>query len=364
MLAGRTFGQLAQILPTSQMRPIPSLDLGNPEVSIIPDRELAAKAGLTTEQIGVAVDVLLDGRKIDDFKFEGEEIDLTVEGDESFVAKSQDFAGLHLATSNGRLVTLGSVARIEDAAGPEQINHVERRRTITISIVPPDDVPLETAIRTIREEVVAPLTAQGEIGGLYRMRLAGTADDLEVTLRALRGEFILAIVISYLLMSALFESFLYPFVIMFSVPLAAVGGFLGLALMNLFVSQPMDTLTMLGFIILIGTVVNNAILIVHQALNLIRRESLEPVDAIRESVRSRIRPIFMSTTTSVLGMLPLVIFPGAGSELYRGIGSVVIGGLTVSTLFTLVVVPTLFSLVMTARARVKAAAVAIGGGGG
>ena len=106
---------------------------------------------------------------------------------------------------------------------------------------------------------------------------------------------------------------------------------------------------MLGFVILIGTVVNNPILIVHQSLNLVREQNLRPREAILESVRTRIRPILMTTLTTVLGLMPLVLFPGAGSELYRGLGSVVLGGLLVSTVFTLVLVPTLFSLVMDAK---------------
>jgi len=111
-------------------------------------------------------------------------------------------------------------------------------------------------------------------------------------------------------------------------------------------------LTMLGFVILIGTVVNNPILIVHQSLNLMREKNLPPNTAIIESVRTRVRPIFMTTLTTVLGLLPLVLFPGAGSELYRGLGSVVLGGLLVSTIFTLVLVPTLFSLMLDAKSVV------------
>jgi HAE1 family hydrophobic/amphiphilic exporter-1 len=153
-------------------------------------------------------------------------------------------------------------------------------------------------------------------------------------------------------MAALFASFLYPLVIMFSVPLAAAGGFAGLWLVsNLIEYQSLDVLTMLGFIILIGTVVNNAILIVHQSLNHMRHEGMERREAIREAVRNRIRPIFMSTTTSVFGMMPLVLFRGAGSELYRGLGSVVVGGLALSTIFTLFLIPALFSLVLDARVK-------------
>jgi HAE1 family hydrophobic/amphiphilic exporter-1 len=188
----------------------------------------------------------------------------------------------------------------------------------------------------------------------------------------LLARFIWALLVTYLLMCALFESFLLPLVIMFSVPLAVVGGFAGLRIVhNISMNNPtiapqqLDVLTMLGFVILIGVVVNNAILIVHQSLNFIRGAEGEPVlhpnDAIAESVRTRIRPIMMSVLTSVGGMLPLVLFPGAGSEMYRGLGSVVVGGLIVSTVFTLVLVPLMFGLVYDMQTAVNTA---LGWGGG
>jgi len=174
-----------------------------------------------------------------------------------------------------------------------------------------------------------------------------------------------AILVTYLLMCALFESFLYPLVILFTVPLAIVGGFAGLKIVHEITladptkaPQQLDVLTMLGFVILIGVVVNNAILLVHQALNFMRGEAesgetpinpMAPIDAIVESVKTRTRPILMSVLTSVGGMLPLVMVPGSGSEMYRGLGSVVVGGLLVSTIFTLLLVPLLFSLVMDMR---------------
>lgn len=160
-------------------------------------------------------------------------------------------------------------------------------------------------------------------------------------------------------MAALFENFIYPLIIMFSVPLAAAGGFIGLQLVNVYIDalgqppQYLDIITMLGFVLLIGIVVNNAILIVHQALNNIRDGKMEPRVAIRESVRSRIRPIYMSSVTSVFGMAPLVLTPGAGSEFYRGLGSVVVGGLLVSTVFTIFLVPALLSLALDAFAWIK-----------
>jgi hydrophobic/amphiphilic exporter-1 (mainly G- bacteria), HAE1 family len=142
-------------------------------------------------------------------------------------------------------------------------------------------------------------------------------------------------------MAALFENFLYPLIIMVTVPLAAAGGFLGLGVVNLFTTQPLDILTMLGFIILIGIVVNNAILIVHQALNNIRKYGMEYREAVLASTRSRLRPIYMTAATSIFGMLPLVVAPGPGSELYRGLGSVILGGIALSTIFTVFIIPSL-----------------------
>jgi len=153
---------------------------------------------------------------------------------------------------------------------------------------------------------------------------------------------ILAVIITYLLMAALFGNFFYPLIIMVTLPLAAAGGFIGLWVVNTFIAkQALDILTMLGFIILIGIVVNNAILIVHQSLNLVRKHGMGHKEAVLEATHTRLRPIFMSTLTSLFGMLPLILAPGPGSEFYRGLGSVITGGLAFSTLFTLFVIPAL-----------------------
>ena len=151
-------------------------------------------------------------------------------------------------------------------------------------------------------------------------------------------------------MAGLFESWTYPLVIILSVPLAAVGGVACLWFMNVVTPQPLDILTMLGFVILIGTAMNNAILIVHYSIQLMA-EGADARQAVVASVASRIRPIFMTTGTTVLGLLPLVVMPGSGSELYRGLGCVVLGGLVVSTMLTLFLVPSFFSLLMELRRR-------------
>lgn len=351
-LGGEVFQQTMRLMPTAQVRPVPNLDLGDPELRVTTDRRRAAELGISNRDLGFAVSALVDGVKASDYTYQGREIDLMVRGPREFQHRTHLLEQLPIATPRGDLVTLGSLADIELTSGPTQINHMERRRSVLIQVVPPDDLALQAAAEMLDTEILQPLRASGRLDGGFTARLAGAADQLAQMLQTLKWNIILALIITYLLMAALFESFLYPLVIMVSVPLAALGGFIGLALLNMFSYQALDVLTMLGFIILIGTVVNNAILVVHQSLNHIREDGMAPREAIRESTRTRIRPIFMSVTTSVFGMLPLVLFPGAGSELYRGLGSVVVGGLVVSTIFTLFLVPPLFSLVMDGKQAV------------
>ena len=196
----------------------------------------------------------------------------------------------------------------------------------------------------VRNDVVATLVEEGLPPGM-KLQLSGAADDLAETWGALQLNLVVALVIVYLVISVLYESLVFPLIIMLSVPLATAGGLLGLALLNTYIAQPLDMLTMLGFVILIGIVVNNAILLVDQALQN-SRSGMDSQNAILQATRNRIRPIFMSTLTSIFGLLPLAVFPGAGSELYRGLGSVVIGGLSLSALLTLAIIPPLLSLLL------------------
>jgi HAE1 family hydrophobic/amphiphilic exporter-1 len=357
---GEILGQVGEM--EWQAHPIPSLDLSSPEIHVVPRVIQANEMQVTASDLGYSVDVLIDGAYATDFFLNNDKIDLTIMGSSTYAGRTQDLEGLPMATPSGALVPLMSLATVQISSGPEQINHRERQRSITIQVAPPPDVALESAIDTIEQEILSPLRQSGRLGVDYTITLSGTADKLRQTWLSFRWVMVLALLVTYLLMAALFESWLFPLVIMMSVPLGAVGGVMGLRLLGTYqtmttavfgwpVTAPpaLDVLTMLGFVILIGTTVNNAILIVHQTLNFMREDSFLPRQAILESVRTRIRPIFMTTATTVFGLLPLVLFRGAGSELYRGLGSVVLGGLVVSTIFTLFLVPTLFSLLMDAR---------------
>jgi HAE1 family hydrophobic/amphiphilic exporter-1 len=277
-------------------------------------------------------------------------------GPENSIRETQGISNIPVVTSSGTIVPVRSLADVRITEGALGIRHRERRRTVTLQISPPDNIALETAMEIVRNQVVAPLRQQG-VPDTVGMTLSGEADQLTKTWNAMVWQLLLAIVIVFLVMAVLFESFLYPFIIILSVPLATAGGILGIEVLNLFTERPqqLDMLTLLGFVILIGTVVNNAILLVHQGLRNIREFGMSVADGIVESTRTRIRPIFMSTLTSVGGMMPLVIFPGAGSELYRGLGSVVVGGLSLSAILTLLIIPPLMTLLVREDEKKKAA---------
>ncbi|MGA9254097.1 MAG: efflux RND transporter permease subunit [Roseobacter sp.] len=347
-VAGQAAGTISQLLPRSeghQFRPIPGLELGAPEVRLMPDRMRLADAGLTTSDLATTVDAFNDGLRIAEITVGAERINLMLKGDPGLQLeqRTQDIGNYPVVTPSGQIVPVSALADVVVTAGPTEIRHRDRLRTVTLEVRPSDNLPLEAAVELLETEVVQVLEERGLPNGV-RVTVSGTADQLSQTWEAIQINLAVALIIVFLVMAILFESFVLPLVILISVPVAAAGGVGGLALLNTFQTQPLDMLTLLGFIILVGIVVNNAILIVHQTLYHLRDEGMAPIDAIEEATRNRIRPIFMSTLTSVFGMLPLVVFPGEGSELYRGLGAVVVGGLSMSAFLTLLTVPPLLRL--------------------
>ena len=310
---------------------MPSLTLDEPEIRITPNRLKLSDNGVTANELGLTLDALNDGVRIAEVSFEGKRLDLTLKGPDMENEYTQAIYDLPIVTQDGRIVPVEALSDIEVTTGPAAIRRIDRFRTVTLQVSPRENIPLEAAIDVIRDQVVNPMIERG-LPGDVQIRISGSADKLADTWNEIVFDILLAIVIVYLVMAVLFESFLYPLIVMLTVPVAAAGGLMGLAI-----------LTMMGFVILIGIVVNNAILLVHQTLHHIRSESMDVADAIKEATRNRVRPIFMSTLTSIFGMLPLVVFPGAGSELYRGLGSVVLGGLSLSAVLTLALVPPLMS---------------------
>src|SRR5210317_949606 len=351
-VAGMMFGKAKQALPDTQVRPIPSIELSYPEVKIVPNRERLKANNMSAADLGVALDVLMDGRIVGDFKQEGRKtIDLVLKTDDDSIRTPEALYQAMISTPGGKIVPVSTLADLERTTGMTQIRHLERNRTITLQMTPPMEVPLQGAMEEIEAKIIKPVREMGLLKGL-NVRMSGAADKLTETREALKWNFILASAIAYLLMASLFGNFIYPLIIMLTVPLAGAGGFIGLKLLNLFlVQQPMDVLTMLGFVILIGVVVNNAILIVHQALNNFHNRGMTHHDAVLDSTRSRLRPIYMSAATSIFGMMPLVLVQGAGSEMYRGLGSVLLGGLAVSTVCTVFVIPAILMFVIPMEKR-------------
>jgi len=347
---------------------------GRHETRFEVDPDKSADLGMTVRDIGFIARAAVDGALVGEFREAGKTIDLLVKLKGTSDRAPSVIEQVPVCTPAGRVVPLGSIAKRVDTTSLQQINRIEEQRAVTLQIYAPKGVALDT-LQTNIAEIVTDFRQQGLIDPSVTITFAGNADKLKQTRNALVGEwkgltleslvnllqsrFFLATLVVFLLMAGLFESFLYPFVIMFSVPLAAVGGFVGIYSAFIYSTmdpatpmQMFDVLTGLGFIILLGIVVNNAILIVHQALNNMRDGGMPAQQAITESVRTRVRPIFMTSLTSIFGMGPLCLRTGAGSELYRGLGSVIVGGLLFSTIFTLFLVPALFSLTIGARARI------------
>jgi len=341
-VAGAMFEMIRREIPGAQVRPVPSIELLYPEIDIIPERDRLRASGMNSYDLGIQLDVLMDGRKVGDFKQKGQKkIDLVLKASDKDFSTPEELYEALVATPKGKIVPFSSFARLERSTGLDQIRHLERQRTISLQVTPPKTIALEEAMDIIHDRLIPLLKTKGMLQDAT-IKLSGEADKLTQARGAIQWNFILAAVIIYLLMSGLFGNFIYPLAVLFTLPLAAAGGFIGLKLVNLFLQpQPLDVLTMLGFVILIGVVVNNAILIVYQALNNIRNYGMEYREAILESTRTRLRPIYMSTFTSIFGMLPLVVAPGPGSEIYRGLGSVILGGLAISSLFVIFIIPSL-----------------------
>jgi hydrophobic/amphiphilic exporter-1 (mainly G- bacteria), HAE1 family len=336
----QAFGDIGDV----QVRAVPGLELGAPEIRVTPDQRRLARAGLTARDLAISIDVMNDGMRAGEVNLGSRRINLTLMGPKGQVQNTQGIDALPIVTGTGLVLPAGSLATVELTNGPTQLRHVDRERSINLVVSPPKSMALQDAIELIRSEVVTPLESDGAALGI-KMRLSGAADDLTKTWEALQINLLVALIIVYLVISVLYESLIYPLIIILSVPLATAGGLLGLALLNIYVTQPLDMLTMLGFVILIGIVVNNAILLVDQALQN-SRSGMESGASILQATHNRVRPIFMSTLTSIFGLLPLAVFPGAGSELYRGLGSVVIGGLSLSALLTLAIIPPMLSLLL------------------
>lgn len=354
-VADAAYRRAFEVFDSPQVNSSPSaLSLQQPMVEIRPNWDRATELGFANQSFGFALSALTDGAYVDEFLLDGQRIDIFLYSREGEISSLDALANLPLYAPVGGIVSVDAVADLVETVDTTSIRRLNGERTVTLNIIPPKAVALEDAVEIVREEIVYFLRDEGMIDSSVVVDVTGAGDQLLKTREALIGNFLIALVLSYLLLAAVFSHWGFPLVILATVPIGIAGGIGGLWLLNAFgaalpvlglgpIQQPFDMITMLGFLILLGTVVNNPILIVSRTIDRLR-EGKGVAEAVHEATVSRIRPILMSTTTTVFGIAPLVIFPGAGTELYRGVGAIVLFGLLFSTLVTLIFLPSFLTL--------------------
>jgi len=328
-----------QAIPGATVNANPGLEVSEPELRLIPNDQRILEQGWTRRQLGTIVRTLGDGVYVGEH-FDGNKrmnIILRAEG----WSDPDNLADVPLVTNQGNVTQLGELVNINRTVGPSRLTRVNGQRTITLNVNPPQGWSLEETIDTLRSQVEPKLRAALPQDG--SIHFGGSADQLEKAISIMGKNFVFALVILFLILAALFKSIKDSALVLVTIPLATVGGIVALQGLNLVSFQPLDLLTMIGFVILLGLVVNNAILLVHQT-RLAEQQGLTREDAIEQSLQIRLRPIFMSTLTSFFGMLPLLLMPGAGSAIYRGLATVIVGGLAVSTIFTIFLLPCLLRM--------------------
>ena len=300
---------------------------------------------------------LTEGSYVDDFFLEDDKIDIYLYGSSGRRGGLEQLPDVMVHTPQGATLPLSSLASIEETVDTSTVRRLDGRRTVTLNVIPPEDVPLEVGVERVKADLLGAMRDSGEIPLDVSIDISGASDQLNATKEALTGNFLIALVIVYLLLVAIFAHWGFPLLILTAIPLGIAGGIVGLSLMNLVgsllpiiglrpLSQPFDMITMLGFLILMGTVVNNPILVVEQARQNLRHRATSVVDAVVMAVETRLRPIAMTTLTTICGLSPLVFLPGEGTELYRGVGAIVLFGLLGAATVTLTFLPALTVFVL------------------
>ena len=331
--------KLKQLMPQSNIRINPGLQQNEPELRFTPIDRNINELGWRRQEVGSIIRTLGDGIYLGEF-FDGEkrlDIILSVED----AANPEDFTEIPIVSRNNEVVMLSQLVDLQRTVGPSRINRIDQKRSITLEFVPPKEMSLQETLELIKREVEPQAREILKLDG--SIHYSGSASDLNRAIKNIGSNFVFALLILFVLMSALFRSIKDSSLTLLAMPMATVGGMIGLSILNLFTFQPLDLLTMIGFIILLGLVVNNAIILVYKAREL-ERKGVNRHDAVQQSLQTRLRPILMSTATSIVGMLPLLLMPGVGAIIYRGIAVVIIFGMFINTIFTLILLPCLLRM--------------------
>src|SRR5262245_42372434 len=341
LAAARSAEKLIQEKMTgAQVQAFQGLEMAEPELRLAPDDRRLNEVGWTRGDIGAVVRALGDGMFVGEY-FDGERrLDMILRA--SKWDSPEALAQTPIATPSGSVMPLGELVQVESTVSSGGLRRVDGHRTIGLNVSPPKELSLGQAVellkRDVEPQIRAALPADGAVhyegnAGSLREALSNMAQNLSVALIAL-----------FLLLAALFRSVKDSLYVILTIPLASFGGVLALVLLRLITPQTLDLLTMVGFVVLMGLVVNNAILLVDQARAEIRAGATVRA-AVESALATRTRPIMLTTLTTLFGMVPLVIIPGPGSVLYRGLGTVLVGGMAVNSVFTLVLLPTLLRLI-------------------
>ena len=363
--AQRVYQDAGRIIADARINSVPSsLTLGQPLLEIRPKWDRLAEMGFDAPDFGYAAAALTDGAFVDEFFLNDDKVDMFLFSSALQQQRLDRIADLPIHSPRGGVVPLGALVDIRETVDTAEIRRVDGRRTVSLYIVPPRSVPLEAAVRMVREGVVGPLRRGGELPPGVTIDLTGASDQLDATRTSLASNLWIAVVLCYLQLVIIYRHWGSPFLILATVPLGISGGIVGLWLLNFIgaklpligvaaISQPFDMITMLGFLILLGVSVNNPILIVDRTMEN-RRGGMETLAAVEDALASRLRPVMMTTSTTLMGLAPLVFLPGAGTELYRGVGVIVLAGLACASVVTLTFLPALLTLILPLADRFKA----------
>ncbi len=339
-----------------------ALALSQPLIEVRPDWARAAELGMAAGEVGYTVAALTDGAFVDEFFDADDKIDMYLFSTTAGRTDLDSLGGLPVYTPQGSILPLDAIATITETVDTSTIRRINGQRTVTLNIIPPKTVALEEGVEIVRRDVVAYLRDSGTLPASVNVDISGASDQLDATKATLAANYPVALIIIFLLLVAIFRHWGYPLLIMTTIPLGIAGGIVGLALFNVAGAalnwiglggfhQSFDMISMLGFLILIGTVVNNPILIVDRAMQQMKAGGASPLQAVREAVSARLRPIAMSTLTTICGLSPLVVIPGAGTELYRGVGAIVLFGILGAAIVSVTMLPALTISVLEWRGR-------------
>ncbi|WP_129596143.1 efflux RND transporter permease subunit [Anaerophilus nitritogenes] len=314
---------------------------GAPEAKITLNRKIASFYGITTDDLANGLKSSVDGTKATTLKISGDEIDVKISLDDQVKSSVENMKHILIKTSTG-MVPMGQVATIEYGNSPTQISRIDQIRTVTVS-----SNLNGRDLKSVTDDIKRKIDEYPLPSG-YGYNFTGQQEEMMNAFSSLVKAFALSIIIVYMILASQFESLLHPFTVMLSVPFALSGGFIGLFLTNRALSVP----AFIGIIMLAGIVVNNAIVLVDY-INQLRSNGLNRKEAIKEAASTRFRPILMTTLTTVLGLLPLALGLGEGAATQAPMATVVVGGLTLSTVLTLSFIPVVYTIFDDLSSKIK-----------